>query len=373
MKYANAWVSVSRQAILRSALILGLSFTLPFTANTQTRVSDIFGRSLNQQGVTLVDWDGSLANPLITINLLPPTNAALPGSITLTADGGRLYFDTPSDVGPSGPSKTVSLTSATARVPVRLSVFPDRDSVDEDYTLTLVFTGANSVRQTNTIPIHVLDQDLQLANDFVVTVNFDRDHTGVFTNATRRALTTQAANDWTYFFTGMNLDPVPAGTEQTYIWSNNLNGGYYFTSTNAYTGYLLCAYGTTNSAHRFGGEASFNGGAQTSGGRPLALHRFGGFESEIYGNYNTLGRLFSVRERAARANFFSAAPRASGKSFKSRAICSTGRPWRPTAPGPTSSRSSKAIRSDFPSAFIAPSSFLELISSECNRAARRCG
>ena len=138
--------------------------------------------------------------------------------------------------------------------------------------------------------------------------------------------------------TCMNLDPVPAGTEQAYIRSNN-----------------------------------FNGGAQTSGGRPLALHRSGGFESEIYGNYNTLGWLFSVRERAARANCFSAAPRASDKSFKSRAIYSTGHPWRPTVPGPICSRSSKAIRCDFPSAFIAPSSFLELISPGCNRGARRCG
>jgi hypothetical protein len=90
----------------------------------------------------------------------------------------------------------------------------------------------------------------------------------------------------------MNLDRVAIGAEQTYIWSNNFSGGYYFTSTNSYTGYLLYPYGTTNSAHRSGGEASFSGGAQTSAGVPLPLHRSGGFESEIYGNYNTLGWLF---------------------------------------------------------------------------------
>ena len=55
---------------------------------------------------------------------------------------------------------------------------------------------------------------------------------------------------------------------------------------------LLYAYGTTNSAHRSGGEANLHGGAQTIGGMPLGLHRSGGFESEIYGNYNTLGWLF---------------------------------------------------------------------------------
>ena len=293
----NGWSARSPAAttVPRLALfsfIFIILFTGQFRLPAQTRVNDIFGRSLNQHGITLVDWDGYLANPLVKIYLLPPTNAVLPGAATLTANGARLYFDTPGTVSSNGPGKTISLTSATNGVPVRLACFPDRDSVDEDYTLTLVFTGANSVKQTNTVPVHVIDQDLQRTNAFVVTVNFDRDKTGVFTNVTRRALTTQVANDWTYFFTGMNLDAVSAGAEQTYIWSNNFNGGYYFTSTNNYTGYLLYAYGTTNTDHRSGGEASFYGGAQTSGGVPLTLHRSGGFESEIYGNYNTLTWLF---------------------------------------------------------------------------------
>ena len=292
VKFARAFTFASRRPAILSALIFSILLAPLFTAGAQTRVNDIFGRSLNQHGVTLVDWDGYLANPLLKIYLLPPTNAVLPGSATLTANGGRLYFDTTSSVSSGGPGKTISLTSATTAVPVRLSIFPDRDSVDEDYTLTIVFTGANSVKQTNTLPIHVIDQDVQRTNVFNVTVNFDRDITGVFTNATRRALTKQVADDWTYFFTSMNLDQVSAGAEQTYIWSNNFSGGYFFTSTNTYTGYLLYAYGTTNSAHRSGGEANFNGGAQTSGGVPLNLHRSGGFESEIYGNYNTLGWLF---------------------------------------------------------------------------------
>src|ERR1041385_3365219 len=174
----------------------------------QTRVEDIFGRSLNQHGITLVDRDGYMSNPLIKFYVLPPTNAAFPGSATLTANGVRLYFDSPGNVSTSGPSKTISLAHAAARQPVKLSIFPDRDSTDEDYTLTIVFTGANNAKQTNTVPIHVIDQDLPRTNDFVVTVNFDRDITGFFTNATRRALVKQAAEDWAYFFGGMNLDVV---------------------------------------------------------------------------------------------------------------------------------------------------------------------
>ena len=270
--------------------------TLRFTAAAQTRVNDIFGRSLNQHGVTLVDWDGYMANPLIEIDLLPPTNAVLPGTVVLTAAGARLYFEDSDVVSSNGPSIAVYFADASTPVPVRLSIFPDRDGLDEDYTLTMVFTGANSIKQTNSVPIYVIDQDRQQPNDFVVTVNFDRDETGVFTNATRRLLTTQAANDWTYFFTGMNLDPVPIGAETTYIWSNNFDGGYYFTNTNGYTGYLLYAYGTTNDTHRSGGEGNFNGDLQTSGGQPLTMKRSGGFESEIYGNYNTLGWLFLTND-----------------------------------------------------------------------------
>jgi len=267
-----------------------------FGGLAQTRVQDIFGRSLNQRGITLVDWDGYLANPLIRFYVLPPTNGVLPGSATLTANGARLYFDTTSNVGTNGPGKTISLTSAGAGVPVRLSIFPDRDSLDEDYTLTIIFTGANSAKQTNTIPIHVIDQDVQRTNDFVVTANFDRDISGFFTNAARRAIVKQAAEDWGYFFAGMNLDPVTVGTESTYIWSNNFSGGSYFNNTNNYNGYLLYAYGTSNSVHRSGGEGSFGGAVQRSGGSPLTIKRSGGFEAEIFGNYNTLGWLLLTND-----------------------------------------------------------------------------
>ena len=218
---------------LPRVLAVTVFLVLPFRAAAQVGVQDVFGRSLNQHGITLVDWDGYMAIPLIKVYLYAPTNASLPGSAMLSANGDRLYFDTPSTVSSNGPVKTVSIASAGVGVPAQLSIFPDRDGVSEDYTLTVVFTDANSATQTNTVPIHVMDLDLQRTNAFVVTANFDRDATGVFTNALRRMLTQQAANDWAYFFGDMNLDPVPAGSEITYIWSNNFDGGYYFTCTNA--------------------------------------------------------------------------------------------------------------------------------------------
>jgi hypothetical protein len=262
----------------------------------QTSVTDIFGRSLNTHGITLVDWDGYMANPLMKFYLLPPTNSVLPGSVTLTANDPRLYFGTPSSVTTNGPSTTISLSSSTTAVPFYLSIFPAHTNPDTNSTLTIVFTGANNAKQTNSVPIQVIDEDTHSTNAFVVTPNFDRDQTGFFTNPTARMLVNEAANDWTYYFTGMNLDPVSAGIETTYIWSNNFNGGYYFTSTNYYTGYLLYAYGTTNVTDISGGEGSYSGNVQTSGGVPLTMKRSGGFEANIMGNYNTLGWLFLTND-----------------------------------------------------------------------------
>jgi hypothetical protein len=265
-------------------------------ARAQTVVQDVFGRSLNQRGITLVDWDGYMANPLIKLYLLPPTNAALPGYATLSANGSRLYFDNPGSVSATGPATTRSFASSNNPVPVNLSLFPAHISSDGSYTLTVVFTDAHNASQTNTLPISVIDQDTHHSNDFFVTVNFDRDVTQFFTNPVARLLVNEAANDWTYYFTGMNLDPVLVGIEQTYIWSNNFDGGYYFDNTNTYIGYQLYAYGTTNSALRSGGEANFYGGDQTSGGIPLTIHRSGGFEANIVGNYNTLYWLFLTND-----------------------------------------------------------------------------
>src|SRR5262245_42233337 len=138
----------------RAWAFLFAGFLLIFSPSSfgQSRVEDIFGRSLNQRGLTLVDREGYMANPLIKFFVLGPTNAVFPGSVTFAANGTRLYFESPGNVSTNGASKTVSLANAADRQPVRISIFPDRDSLDEDYTLTIVFTGANSVKQTNTIP-----------------------------------------------------------------------------------------------------------------------------------------------------------------------------------------------------------------------------
>src|ERR1035438_8435891 len=116
--------------VLRLLVVNALAWAC--SASGQTTVQDIFGRTLNQRGIALVDWDGYMANPLLTFYIFPPTNAALPGPATLTANGARLYFDTPSNVNADGPGKTISLTAPGVGVPLRLFVFHVLARLHED-------------------------------------------------------------------------------------------------------------------------------------------------------------------------------------------------------------------------------------------------
>ena len=258
---------------------------------------DIFGRRLNEQGMVLVDWEGQIANPAIRIFVRPPSDATFPASAVISGTEARLYFDVPSQATASGPSKTLSFPNA-APVPVRISIFPDRDATPENHTLTVVFTANGGAQRTQTLASRVIDQDqAQTPPPFAVIVDFSRDQTGFFNQAARRDIVRQAAEDWTYFFAGMNLDLVAAGAEQTFIWnSNGFTGGQYVTNAAAYRGFLLYAYGIDQASppYRSGGEPSFAGGFQRSGGTALPLKRSGGTEIEIKGNFNTLGWYLTI-------------------------------------------------------------------------------
>ncbi len=275
---------------LKAIALILLSFSAlhPLAAaNAAFEMTDVFGRRLNQRGLTLVDWEGYMANPAIQFFVKPPTNVTFPASATLWADGARLYFDLPCTVGSNGPSKTITFSNGSASVPLFISIFPDRDTNDEDYTLTLELDATGN--QTK-VPIHVIDQDTPQTNVFNVTLNFAQDKTGFFTDPRKRAIVQQAAQDWAYFIGGMKLDVVAAGAEQTFIWnSNGFVSGTYVLNTAAYRGYLLYAYGIHSAALRSGGDAFAAGGFEHSNGLALPIRRSGGFEAETAGNYNTLG------------------------------------------------------------------------------------
>lgn len=255
-------------------------------------VRDAFGRRANEFGLRLVDWEGQLANPLVSVTLYPPPCAAFPATALLTAEGMRLYFGGAGSVGATGPQKTLVFNSATQQT-VTLAIFPDHDFEDEAYTLTIdFFDGAGVQTQTN-VPITVVDQDRARALEYAINVNFARDESGFFGDVSRRAVVQQAADDWAYFLANPGYAVVGAGTQQTWIWDWPLAWtappyGAWIVNSTAYDGYLLYAYGIQTPELRSGGDPStccFH----KIGSTVTTLRRGGGLEAEIQGNYNTLG------------------------------------------------------------------------------------
>ena len=251
------------------------------------QITDIFNRPLTQHGVTLVDWDGQIANPVIEIRVTPPAEAApFPTTASISANGARLYFDNPSRVGPQGPTKVLTFQNATSSVPVRISIFPDHDGADEDYTLTLQL---NSAALSNSFPLHVIDQDTGRPAEFAVTVDFSHDHSQFFDDPRKRAIVEQAAADWAYFIGDMQLDAVPAGSETTYLWgADGSADGVWTTNGAAYRGFLFYASGVHNATLRSSGSAS-EGAFQRNPQGDLPLRRSGSCVTETAGNYNSLG------------------------------------------------------------------------------------
>ncbi len=278
-------------AVSGSVLIWAVFFGSPVSG--QPYVVDRFGRDLGAHGITLVDWDGYLANPASGFELSPPAGAVFPVNATLSANGARLYFDEPSSVGAGGPGKSLAFSDATPQT-FRLSIFPDRDGLNETYSLSVHFVDGASHVTNVSVPIGVVDQDGASPQPFAVTVDFSQDASGFFANATRRAIVTQAANDWAYFFAGMNLNAVGVGQESTFIWNYPLAftgpppQGYFHNNTVGYTGFLLYAYGIDTPQLRSGGEPGLCC-FQHAGGNPLDVRRSGGTQIDMKGNFNTLG------------------------------------------------------------------------------------
>lgn len=262
-----------------------LSLLFAMTApHAQVNLKDKFGRDLNGQRIVLVDWEGYMANPAIQLTLQASTGASFPLTVTVSANHPRLYFDLPSDVGASGPTKTITLTN-TNPIDFYLSIFPDRDGANESYTLSL-----QSSAGTQNFPISVIDQDAASPSiDFKIALDYSEDIAyNFFASQSYRDVVRQVADDWAFFVQNMNFDSVVTHDEFNFIWNDEFNSGRWVTNQNGYRGFLLYVYGIHVSPHRSGGGPSLHA-FQKVGGVSTQLRRSGGYLADIHGNYNTLG------------------------------------------------------------------------------------
>lgn len=268
------------------------------------RVFDPLGRDLQKHGIQLLDWDGHLMNPapVFQLNVRQPVSIGAPNpapyTIQLSSNHPRVYFDTPSTVGASGPTKQVTVSRNGGSVPFRMAVFPDRAGGDETATLTIRVTDRLNRQFTRTLPIKVRDLDLPRPANNLVQVNYSWERLG-WMNPARQAVIDQAAADWAYFFVNPGYATVPANNEWTFIWNTNgFSGGNWRLNPSAYNGFLLYVYSIDGPELRSGGAGSSGGGFQSVGGTPTQLRRSGTVEVERKGNYNTLGWIENTNDDA---------------------------------------------------------------------------
>jgi len=276
--------------MLLFAIVLGQSSA---AKTPPIALQDMFGRDLAQVGVTLVDWEGRIANPAIRMRIVPGPKLYLPARIKLTATGERLMFDLWSEVGPQGPSKTLFLDSDRRPASFWMSTFPDTDGESEPSSLRIEITDSNESTTVMEIPIKVLDQDRpDRGAEFDLELDFGSDKSGFFSDAKFRDLAKTAAADWAYFLASPSFDPVPSETEKTFVFdAGGFATGREVRNSRAYSGTLLYFVGITGPEKRSGAAASDRGGLHTVGGRRTGLRRSGTVAMETSGNYNGMGWL----------------------------------------------------------------------------------
>ncbi len=203
-------------------------------------VVDRFGRTINDYGVKLVDWEGYLANPYIELTVRPPNDVPFPVTIDLKAEGtSRLMMDLPSQLTATGATKTLTFANANETKVFRLAIHSKRaPGADELYTLRLTVRAGNGTTYTQTMPIRV-QQDQKTALEPTIPINFDYRYdniTGYFTNTAFRTAAEEAVKDWFRFFSLAPFDTVAAGADANHLpgndWQNTIN----VTNNAAYNG-----------------------------------------------------------------------------------------------------------------------------------------
>ncbi|QOS77130.1 putative Ig domain-containing protein [Paenibacillus sp. JNUCC31] len=234
----------------------------PDSTTGEAKIIDIFGRTLNDYGVELVDWQGYIANPYVKLNVVPPKDAAYPLTIDIKAKGtSRLMMDRPSTLSETGAAKTLTFQNTGESKHFLLEIHPDRiggNGEIEHYMLELTVTDANGNVQKQTTPIRVWDQDD--AREPSLPLKFDYRYDTIqpyFSDPAIRNASEQAIKDWFYFFDMEPFDTVPANSEVTRLPQDNFDGHISVTNNEPYNGMWVYLRGL-NEPYSTGG-ASDNG------------------------------------------------------------------------------------------------------------------
>lgn len=283
---------------LARGFAIGLIMTLAAThaCAEPPDLVDRFGRSLVERGITLVDWEGYIANPAVEMAVVPDPEThphRFPMRVELSATGRDLMFNLASTVAPAGPRKTMFIETPDDVATFQMNVFADRDADAESYTLHIDTFDALENTTSVTVPITIVDHDRPDRDiDFTITLNYDHDQTGFFDDPRHRRLMRHAADDLAYFIADPGYDTVPAGDETSWMWEpSGFVEGREITNDDAYQGFLAYVHGISHEESRSGAGASDRqgSGVQHVNGEPTGLRRSGTVSIETSGNWNRLG------------------------------------------------------------------------------------
>ncbi|HEY0866543.1 MAG TPA: hypothetical protein VGE01_04165 [Fimbriimonas sp.] len=254
-------------------------------------VMDGWGRTVDERGVTLVDWEGHLANPAIKLKVLLPKDAPFPADVYLHGTSSRLHFNRYNGDDRSGVGRTIKLAQPTDSVEFWMSIFPDRDSKDEAHELVVQLFGPDRRERTRMrVPVRVVDQDPPRWKPlYDIVLEYRHDKTGFFRDREVRRVLRQAADDWG-FFIDQKTDAVAAGSEPTELWNpDGFKSTFAVRNPRPYRGFLLYVTGLVHEENRAGGSPSLIGRPHTLGGAILPIRRSGSVEFDVTGNWNRLG------------------------------------------------------------------------------------
>ncbi|WP_206060867.1 Ig domain-containing protein [Nonomuraea basaltis] len=240
-------------------------------------VVDMFGRTVNDYGVKLVDWQGYLANPYVELTVKPPPDVRYPVTVDLKAEGtSRLMMDVPSQLTATGATKTLTFAGAAEQKPFKLAIHSKRGpGQDESYTLRLNIRDADGATYQQSMPIRV-QQDEKTALQPSLPLAFDYRYdtiTGYFSDAAFKTAAEEAVKDWFRFFDMQPFDTVAAGAEPNHLpgndWQNTIN----VTNNAAYNGMYVFFRGIQTPYST--GYPAANGRYSTRNGQQLPgpLHR----------------------------------------------------------------------------------------------------
>lgn len=282
-------------------------------------VQDAWDRRVDGRGITLLDWEGQIANPAIKLRVLLPPEATFPAEVFVHGTSRRLHFDRSDDDDRHGIGKRIRIPEPRSSVEFYVSIFPDRDNKDESHELIVQLFGPDRLEQTRIrMPVRVIDQDAAVWTPrYPIHLNYSQDKTGFFKDRAVQRVLRQAADDWAYFIDEPRTDVVPAGEETSRIWNaDGFKTAYSITNKAPYIGFLLYVTGMIHEENRAGGSPSLVGKPQFRNGKELPIRRSGSVEFDVTGNWNRLGWLttesdddwwFSGNQRAEPSDLYSIA------------------------------------------------------------------